>query len=291
MLSFWGVEMLQTDLFGVRIQNNIIYGVLSLFPYFILIKHFIGKILGFLLICFMVLYAAKRGAVLAVPGIFILFFLDLFINVRKTFIHYFLIIGLLALILWLAFNNVADFVKNDDLIQRRTRATLNESTGRHYSYYYNLWRTARGEEQIIGLGFIATAQYSPEGEYAHNDFLEVLVDYGLIGVATFLILYLSLFRLCTNRFLLKDERVMLFSCLWLFFVKGLTAGGFFGDSWLLFFGFGYFAGKIHARSLENDPEFSASNGKHENTIEKIDAETSSALQQQEISADTCCESD
>lgn len=280
ILSFWGVEIQQTDVFGVRVQNNVIYGILALFPYFILVKHIIGKILGFLLISFMVLYAAKRGAVLAIPGIFILFFLDLLINAKKTFSHFLIVAGLLFAIIWLSFHDVADFVRNDALIQRRVKATLNESSGRHYSYYYNLWRTASPKEQIIGLGYIATAQYSPDGEYAHNDFLEVLVDFGLIGVAAFVTLYFSLYLLCTNRLLLKDERLMLFSCLWIFFIKGLTAGGFFGDSWLLFFGFGYFVGKIHSRSLENDPENSAP-----------ETQTPATLPQQEIPANTCCELD
>ena len=273
MLSFWGVETLQTDIFGVRVQNNIIYGILALFPYFILVKHIIGKILGFLLISFMVIYAAKRGAVLAIPGIIILFFLDLIINAKKTFSHYLIVMVTLTAIIWLSFHNVADFVQNDDLIQRRVKATLNEKSSRHYDYYYNLWRTADLEEQAIGLGYIATAQYSPDGEYAHNDLLEVLVDFGLVGVAVFAVLYLSLYMLCTNRFLLKDERLMLFSCLWIFFIKGLTAGGFFGDSWLLFFGFGYYVGKIHSRSLEKEQEI-------------IAPETPPALPQQEIPANT-----
>src|SRR5690606_24406964 len=85
------------------------------------------------------------------------------------------------------------------------------------------WSTSGWSGAFFGSGYYSTI--SIEGHVAHNDYIQFLVDYGLVGLFVFLLLQLRFFiDIRSIRSLDKYLYCMLFMCLIVFCGRGLFAG-------------------------------------------------------------------
>ena len=95
-----------------------------------------------------------------------------------------------------------------------------------YTEAWQLWSTSDNTtNMVIGYGFDGTLNNMSNGHYAHNDWLEILVDYGLIGILSYLLIFFSIIK---NIIRTKetDIKLILLACFSIWFLKTLFSMGF-----------------------------------------------------------------
>lgn len=182
-------ELFQRD----EITNNAGYFFVALLPFFILLLKD-SKILGWAFIiaslCFIV-YTFKRGAI--VVSAVILLYISVFGNSKNKISVKSILFATLTMFISVAF--FLKFMAQSDFMQKRVNATLQGDSSNRDQLYGNLWDYWLNSDifnQLFGHGISQTVNIA--GNYAHNDWLEILIDYGLIGVFLYASILISLFK-------------------------------------------------------------------------------------------------
>lgn len=170
------------------LQNYIGYYLVALFPYVLLLKRKILKIVSIVLISYGAIYCLKRGAVLA-----------LFLMGMSSSLLYFTIlssakkrirIGAIIIFLWLIIAAVVSqfIIDRQDVILHR----IESNTGRDMIYEATVNAIKKGTffELLAGRGIRQSKVIT--GSDAHNDWLLLLCDFGIIGVVLMLNVYANL---------------------------------------------------------------------------------------------------
>lgn len=185
-----------------NVVNNIAYMFVSLLPFVFLIKK--KKLIsGALLVLIMIfiIQGAKRGAFIAgAIGLIMYFYYQIrTIEKRNRIRGYFVAIIVISLLSFFAYRI---YMNNEFLIKRMYSITEGDSSNRDfiYSTIFNSWYSIKSIWSFIfGYGFAASLDLTG-GTYAHNDWLELLSNFGLLGVC----LYLSLFY-AAIKYILKNQ--------------------------------------------------------------------------------------
>ena len=70
---------------------------------------------------------------------------------------------------------------------------------------------------IFGYGFAGSLKLSGTGSYAHNDWLELLSNYGLIGVLLYFILFIFAIKEITNKNRKIDKQILMYTIIGMWF--------------------------------------------------------------------------
>lgn len=170
---------------------NVSYEVLSLFP---LLFFFSDKKIvqyGLLLVLLVeVVSTAKRGPILILAILLIIFFAYTFkyskISGKKT--NKLFVLMLILAFVFVGYRYIANqYMANDYLQQRIEYTKEGGSSGRDEIFVscWNLFLNSNVFEMLLGRGAAATVREI--GIAAHNDWLEILVNQGLLGVVLYLI--------------------------------------------------------------------------------------------------------
>lgn len=167
-------------------------GYLILFLFLVLaLKGLDKRTLLFLVVFFLVLFSAKRGALLCLGLTTILFIYFKYLKGRQRslIVKCFLlivIIGILATTTYLVYQG------NSNLQTKVTAAEEGNSSGRDYMYEtcYAAWEKADIKEQIFGLQYAGA--FKVIGVTAHNDWLDLLISCGVVGVISYAFLFIAL---------------------------------------------------------------------------------------------------
>lgn len=175
---------------NTNLVNNFSYFFAFLFPYLFFFKN--KKILGIICVFFMIVMAiqgAKRGALLSIIAASFSYYYYYLISVKGknkilSYIFSFtILLFILASICYFLFNNafVLDRFLEDD-----------GGSGRDiiYSNLINSWMNSESLFNLLfGHGFSSSLTLSGIGLFAHSDWLELLVNYGLLGVLLYLFMF------------------------------------------------------------------------------------------------------
>lgn len=151
----------------------------------------------FILIC--VVVSLKRGDILA-AGLGILAYYAFLLKATSTkgkFKNLFWVV--VMAFIFIAFASY--FIGSSKLAQTRMIDTQEGNSSNRdilYAYYWNYFLSSPKEIQIIGNGFSGTS-FIWTGSMAHNDWLEILIDEGLIGIFFYILVIVSMIRLLTRR--------------------------------------------------------------------------------------------
>lgn len=201
------------------VVNNAGYYFVMLLPYVFLFKKKILSYLSLFIIILFTIMSAKRGAIItALSGSIIFIYYQIFTQSSKNFIRNMvsatIFFGIMSLYL---FNY---FMSNDYLITRFNN--LSEGGSGRNIIYSNLIDSWYSSDNIInfilGYGFRSSIKYSGTGNVAHNDWLELLINFGLFGFLTYLFVFGSLiFNMFFSKRLSKLDRVIIIciTCIWL----------------------------------------------------------------------------
>lgn len=180
---------------GEEITVNASTIFLMLLPLLFCVKKRIISLVLFCVCLFFLITSAKRGNILAAVIPAILFLWLLFKeNKKNVFKKSVLIIAVAAIAVW-----AKDMVLSDDYLLSRYEQTLEGNTSGRDVIYSTMWNMWSGTDSIVnllfGYGYNGTFLYSPIHKFAHNDWLEILVDFGLLGALFYAAIFISFARL------------------------------------------------------------------------------------------------
>ena len=221
------------------VTNNASVVFLYILPFILLLKNRYLSYLTTLLCVYYLMEGAKRGNIIcAIPVLFI-FILSIFRNKQVKFYEKLVfIVFLLFATSW----GVEKFVENEYL-QARVEQTMEGDSSDRDVLYTNAWRTFSESENIrnmlFGYGFDGALHHPKIKAYAHNDWLEILVDYGVLGAFFYLSIFFLLFmRIRKEKDFRKYYVMITISVIWL--LKSAFSMGFTGETiFILFIAWGY----------------------------------------------------
>lgn len=190
---FYSQTLLRNEYLQSDVVNNAAYDVLSLFPFIFLITD--KKILSSVVFIFLfsiVLMGIKRGAILIGLIATIIYVLYLVKAGYKFKFRNFLT-GLILLAFLGYF--LHRFYSTNVFLQSRVLALLESGgSGRNviYSKIYNYWKDSKNMTNLF-FGYGLWSSIKIAGNAAHNDWLELLSNCGLMGIFIYSLLFYNLF--------------------------------------------------------------------------------------------------
>jgi O-antigen ligase len=175
---------------------NDIYYLILLLPWVLLYPKVQWKNIGIVVIIFVVLLAMKRTALFALVLALVVYFLSERIRVRKLIDWRFLVgICLFATII-LPLYSYIDTQTNSSFSSRISSSLDDKGSGRLdiYKEVIKLQSESTIDSWVIGHGHNTVYKSTSNSMSAHNDWLEVLFDYGLVGLALYSCFHVLLLR-------------------------------------------------------------------------------------------------
>jgi hypothetical protein len=215
--------LLERNALNTDVVNNLSYTIVCLLPYVFLIKK---KLISGALITVLILFiiqGAKRGAFIAgFIGLLMYFYYQLKTIDKNTRIYGYLIaliyIGLIS-----AFAYKMS-INNEFLVNRMTSILQGNTSNRDliYTAIFEEWyNSANIWNLLFGFGFAASLYIV--GGFAHNDWLEILSNFGLIGIFLYLFLFYSAVKQSMNINWQIDKRILMITIVMIWFFESLVS--------------------------------------------------------------------
>lgn len=223
-------EILAEKLSGnTDVVNNRAYFFVKLIPLVFLFRQKrLPALLALGVISYFVIIGAKRGAFLAgMFGVMLYFFyLIRTIPKRNRLKAYLLIFGGLVFIGSFIYNR---YTENEFLQTRIEEAKEGNYSHRDIIYSNILSNWANSENYrtlLLGFGFHGSVKVGWTGHVAHNDWLELLSNFGLLGVTVYLYFFYAAYKASRNPLWARDKRLIMFSATSIWFLTTLFSMGY-----------------------------------------------------------------
>ena len=205
------------------VVNNAAYMFVNLIPFVFLIKkRKIISLLSMLILVFFIIQGSKRGAILTGSfGVLIYIYYQLRTIEKKHRLKGYFITAIGIFILGYFIYNF--YLENEFLSYRIQSMLEGDGSQRDRIYFdiFNGWYNSGNIYNFIfGFGF-ARSQQLASGSFAHNDWLELLSNYGITGVLIYLLLFYSAFKLIRNSLYDSEKRILLFCITGMWFLVTL----------------------------------------------------------------------
>lgn len=221
-------EAKETESDGVT--NNAGYIILSVFPYLALTlkRYKIMTAISALIIITIVIMSSKRGAIVILLTM-LLFSLYYYFKTHK--ISFKSIAGVFIAVILLG-AVIYNQYESNDYLQRRMEKTSEEGIGTRdlaYSMLFNHWIN---ETNFFKFTFGNGTAQSIEvwGNYAHNDWLELLIDNGVLGVILYATIFISLNRYIRKSKLPPNYRLAIHLCVIYWLLKSIFSMGYMQET-------------------------------------------------------------
>lgn len=235
-----------------EITLNAGYSLVNILPFiFLFNRKLYSNLFLFISLAFIYL-SAKRGAIFA-GTIFLLFYLyHTYLSFRK--LKFSNLLGGLIILLIISFI-IYRIYNSSEYLQRRVLATLEGDSSGRDEIYSNIWYSWLNSKNIInilfGYGFNGSLKLTG-GMFAHNDWLELLAGFGLLGVFIFITLFIQIYKYSTKEYLSFRDRNIILSILLILFFRSLVSMTYTSpDTVYIFILLGYILGnntKIYMES-------------------------------------------
>lgn len=218
--TFYRFVFERNEIIGKTYGNmtmNMGYDFLSLLPFMLIFKRKWIPIIVSPLIIYAVIMCIKRGAILITALFFVYYIYSYFIKNEKAHKMRNTIIGVILL---LAASYLAlDFYSQNDYLQVRMQNMLEgDMNGRDYIFTRIIehWQDESNLfEFIFGSGFCSS--YKIAGNYAHNDWLELLAMSGIIGPVVYLTFFIKEYKFAKSL-----SNVFVKECIWVILLIWFT---------------------------------------------------------------------
>lgn len=234
-----------------EITNNQAYSFLFLLPCFMLFDNKVIRYGGMVLCAVFIVLSMKRGAILVGSICFILFIIDSYRD-SKFSGRFWTILGSIVVAVLIYKLVIYEYETNDYFVYRIDQTMEGSSSGRD-ELVSNLLRIYSDDysfsQQLVGSGANATIKYV--SKYAHNDWVELLINQGLLGVILYVFYWLSLIKAWRNKNISRNIKsvfgiIIIIMLLKTVFSMSYTDVGIFGA-----FALGYFLSLSHMRLNTN----------------------------------------
>lgn len=202
------------------ITNNSGYVFLSLIPCMYIFKNRLLQVSGIIVCLLFVLFSVKRGAILVAGVTMIVYVFQQMRNVSSNRKILFLLLMFFVGILLFQFLEDTLF-QNDYFISRVEDTMEGDSSDRDhiYSDILGKYQSFNIHELVLGIGADGTLKISHS--YAHNDWLEILVNQGFVGIIMFFVYWRFFYMTTQSNNLSQLSRDVLFVILIISFSKTL----------------------------------------------------------------------
>ena len=198
---------------------NLVYYILCFLPFVLCVKKNSIKMIFLLMISFSLLISMKRTAFLAfVIALFVSYIIDRHImgKGRKRKLINTLVIFLTIITGIFMYNYIVDVFNLDIILRLQQLSTDGWSGSGRDIIYRSVWHYQLNStvgEWLIGRGYNGVSNTSAAGlgnlfyssSAAHNDFLEILYDYGIIGLSIYLLFFIKLIKHSIKLIKLKSD--------------------------------------------------------------------------------------
>lgn len=190
--------------------NNMSYMFLALMP--VLVVYYKKNILQILIMLYCMSYVVmgmKRGAILIGILIFIYFLYQTYKNSSKKTKKYVIIFFIFTIIYFVYF--ISDMIDSSDYFNQRIEQTIDGNSSSRDLIYEKFWNHFLNETNIYRFlfGYGAWGTIKIGNAVAHNDWLEILINNGLIGV----IIYVFYWICFIKSFLMSRINTIAFSAI------------------------------------------------------------------------------
>lgn len=172
----------------------------------------------------LIIMGSKRGAILCMlaSSVFILYY-----YLRHTRLSVQRIITILLVVL-LGGAFIFYSIEQNEYLTGRLEKMDESGIGTRNIAYLELWKHWCLESSNFAyfFGNGTSASISVWGNYAHNDWLELLTDNGLLGVVMYLSVFLSFFLLIRRSLLPLDCKLSMYLCLLIWFLQTCFSMGY-----------------------------------------------------------------
>ena len=202
----------------IDITNNASTVFLGLIPFLMLVRSRIIQWIGLLVCWFFLLSAAKRGNILGASLPTLLFLWPYIKESRRSLWKSLLLAAALAVAVVLG---SAWFMESSLLQEKIARAAMGDSNGRStiYAMYLNAYSLSESFKNLIfGYGFNGTLAVGDI--HAHNDWIEILFDYGLVGLVLEFCIFSSLLKLCKTK---STQRLIFIAITFIWLEKSMVS--------------------------------------------------------------------
>ena len=194
-----------------KITNNSGYLFVALLPCLAVCKR--KKLVQYILLSvfvFFILASVKRGAILIgiIASVFIIIY-NILNSSRKTRIWTLLLSILILCISWQAVSHMSETSEYFLLRMEQTFEGNDSNRTLMYQNLYDVFKTQSTFMQML-FGRGAWGTLTVNMNFAHNDWLEILINQGLIGILVFIVYWVSFYKECRNAKRSPSSRFCLF---------------------------------------------------------------------------------
>jgi hypothetical protein len=218
LIVYFFYQVFQLEFNKRSILINSVYYVILLLPIILSIKQTYIKLFGVLVICASVIISLKRTALIAVVlSILAYFLVSLLVvekqrkSIKKTmYILSSLLVASIGIIL--LYDYLIKYYNLDWILRMQSLQTDGGSNrDLVWEATIKMQYNSNAFEWLFGHGFNAVSRNSPLNLSAHNDFLEVLYDYGVVTFGFYIGLIFSLIKTMRRMYKSKFELAPQFS--------------------------------------------------------------------------------
>lgn len=213
----------------IDIVNNAAYSFVNLISFVFLIKkNRLFSVAIMLVLLFFIIQGGKRGAILvgAIGLIMYIYYQMRTVN-KKYRLRGYILISIAAFVLgYFAYDM---FISNEFLISRMENMLEGNVSGRDriYANIFNGWLDSDNFINLLfGYGFAGSRLLSGSGHFAHNDWLELLSNFGLLGVTIYIVLFYSASKFIRNNKWGSDKKIIFITIMGMWFVTTLFSMGY-----------------------------------------------------------------
>lgn len=221
-------QNLMSELNSDSVVNNVSYSFVGLIPFAFLIRNKLLTYGVMVILMFFIIAGAKRGAITAGALGLILFMYYQLLTVSKKNRWRSYVLSLIGIIV-LSYLAINFLESNELLIKRFESSREGDSSGRDliYANIFNAWYNDNSVIHFLfGYGFAESINLSGEGQLAHNDWLELLSNFGLLGVIVYLYFFYAGYSSINNHSWTVNRKIIMFTTLSIWFLTTLFSMGY-----------------------------------------------------------------
>lgn len=177
-----------------RQGNNAVFYVVLLFPWLLMSSKRWLRLVSLLFIVAVSVLSLKRSAMFIAAGcVLVVFYFDFLKDSKHRFRS--LLLGIVALIAGYCLVNYVNNLSQGVAVERIAHIEEDRGSGRpeRFAEVISLITNEREPGKVVfGHGYRSVELQLGEAHTAHNDFLEVTYDYGLLGLIVYLLIHISL---------------------------------------------------------------------------------------------------
>jgi O-antigen ligase len=172
-----------------------------------------------------VIQGAKRGAIIAASiGLLMYFYYQI-----KTIENKRRILGFISVIIVIMILSVFAYItsmSNDFMLNRMTSMVEGDTSNRSilYAMIFEKWYASDNILNLLfGYGLAGSLVLTDGWGLAHNDWLELLSNFGLTGIFTYIFLFYSAVKTSLTKEWMSDKRILMLTLVFMWFFITLVS--------------------------------------------------------------------